>query len=222
MRKIGIFVSGIISCIIFCNNIAYIGNVHAAEEMTVGEVPLQESADIESEIIDLEITDLKITDLEICDLENFDLETADLDNSDSGTLQENDTSVIISMDNALAVQLSVSDIHMSNKLNDISYLKVPAQITRQGNYYFIVDTYNDQVLYASDLWKPINEWRVMDRKFNRPHAIASDGSMYLVVDTDNNRVLCYEYRGKGREPCHLQSQRPRPGLPAKRRFCKGI
>ncbi len=107
--------------------------------------------------------------------------------------QENDTSVIIPMDDAFALKLGVSDMHMQNPYNDFKNLKLPAQITRQGDYYFIVDTYNDQVLYASDLWKPIREWRVMDRKLNRPHAIASDGSMYLVVDTDNNRVLCYEY-----------------------------
>lgn len=107
-------------------------------------------------------------------------------------LQENDTSVIIPM-NAYAVRLDVSDIRMPNSFNDFKSLKLPSQITRQGDYYFIVDTYNDQVLYASDMWKPIGEWRVMDRKFNRPHAIASDGSMYLVADTDNDRVVCYEY-----------------------------
>lgn len=111
---------------------------------------------------------------------------------DVQALQENDTSVIIPMD-IYAKHLSVDDIRMENPYNDLKNLKLPAQITRQGDYYFIVDTYNDQVLYASDLWKPIGAWRVMDRKLNKPHAIASDGSMYLVVDTDNNRVVCYEY-----------------------------
>lgn len=105
---------------------------------------------------------------------------------------ETDTSVIIPV-NTYAVQLDVSDMRMQNPYNDYKNLKLPAQITRQGAYYFIVDTYNDQVLYASDLWKPVGEWRVMDRKLNRPHAIASDGSVYLVADTDNNRVVCYEY-----------------------------
>ncbi len=111
---------------------------------------------------------------------------------DVQALQENDTSVIIPMDK-YAKHLSADDIRMENPYNDLKNLKLPAQITRQGDYYFIVDTYNDQVLYASDLWKPIGAWRVMDRKLNKPHAIASDGSMYLVVDTDNNRVVCYEY-----------------------------
>ena len=112
---------------------------------------------------------------------------------DEGILQENVTSVVIAVENATARQLPVSVIQMPNSYNDYKSLKLPAQITRQGDYYFIVDTYNDQVLYAADLWKPVQEWRVMDRKFNRPHAIASDGAVYLVADTDNNRVLCYEY-----------------------------
>ena len=111
---------------------------------------------------------------------------------DVQALQENDTSVIIPMDK-YAKHLSVDDIRMENPYNDLKNLKLPAQITRQGDYYFIVDTYNDQVLYASDLWKPIGAWRVMDRNLNKPHALASDGTVYLVADTDNNRVLCYEY-----------------------------
>lgn len=115
------------------------------------------------------------------------------DAADSEILSENDTSVIIPMNDIPARQLGVSDVYKANPYNDFKNLNLPAQITQQGNYYFIVDTYNDQVLYSSDLWKPMNEWRVMDRKLNKPHAIASDGEMYLVVDTDNNRVLCYEY-----------------------------
>ena len=132
---------------------------------------------------------------EVCaaELDSAVPESVEITLEETEDLQDNGTSVVISVNDISAVQLSVSDISMNNSYNDFKNLKLPSQITQQGNYYFIVDTYNDQVLYASDLWKPINEWRVMDRKFNRPHAIASDGSMYLVVDTDNNRVLCYEY-----------------------------
>ena len=129
---------------------------------------------------------------------------------DVQALQENDTSVIIPMD-IYAKHLSVDDIRMENPYNDLKNLKLPAQITRQGDYYFIVDTYNDQVLYASDLWKPIGAWRVMDRKLNKPHAIASDGSMYLVVDTDNNRVVCYEYiNGRFQRTQQLEDVGKRP------------
>lgn len=135
-------------------------------------------------------------EFETVESETVESETAEsetLQEVETEILQENDTSVIITIEDTFAVQLGVSDTRMANPYNDFKSLKLPAQITRQGDYYFIVDTYNDQVLYASDLWKPVGEWRVMDRKLNRPHAIASDGSVYLVVDTDNNRVLCYEY-----------------------------
>lgn len=103
------------------------------------------------------------------------------------------SSVIVPMNDIPARQLGVNSEYKGNQYNDYKKLRLPAQIAQQGNYYFIVDTYNDQVLYASDLWKPVNEWRVMDRKLNKPHAVASDGTVYLVADTDNNRVLCYEY-----------------------------
>jgi len=146
-------------------------NVHAAQLENTG----QES--------------IKTLEQEITESETLEQETTD----DTQAFHEDDTSVIIPMDSAYAVQLGVSDMHMANPYNDLKNLKLPSQMTRQGDYYFIVDTYNDQVLYASDLWKPIGEWRVMDRKLNKPHAIASDGSLYLVADTDNNRVLCYEY-----------------------------
>lgn len=108
--------------------------------------------------------------------------------------EENTTSEIFDMNGLPAVQFGEDTLHRSNPYNDYKSLKTPAQLTQQGDYYFIVDTYNNQVLYASDMWKPFNEWRVMDRRLNMPHAVASDGEVYLVADTDNNRVLCYEYK----------------------------
>lgn len=107
--------------------------------------------------------------------------------------EENMTSMTIDVGDLPAVQIGEDAQRRGNPYNDYENLKTPAQVTRQGDYYFIVDTYHNQVLYASDLWKPLDEWRVMTRDLNMPHAIASDGEIYLVVDTDNNRVLCYEY-----------------------------
>lgn len=113
--------------------------------------------------------------------------------ADAADIPKDHSSVIVPINDAPALQLGVSDVYKANPYNDMENLNLPAQVTRQGDYYFIVDTYNNQVLYASELKKTINEWRVMDRNLNKPHAIASDGSVYLVADTDNNRVLCYEY-----------------------------
>lgn len=104
-----------------------------------------------------------------------------------------ETSVIWQMNNQPAIPLGVNQTYADNSNNNYPHLKVPTQMTRQGDYYFIVDTYNHQVIYTKDMYKPINEWKVMDRIFNLPHAIASDGVVYLVADTDNNRVLCYEH-----------------------------
>ena len=121
------------------------------------------------------------------------LYAAETETTENTIPAESETSVILPMNDKPARQLGINATYKANPLNDYKDLKTPAQITQQGDYYFIVDTYHDQILYASDLWKPIHEWRVMDRNLNKPHAIASDGQMYLVADTDNNRVLCYEY-----------------------------
>lgn len=164
MKKLRAFIMVSVLCFMSC------GNVHATEQ-ALPEAAVEPGMEAKPEMSEEAMTAEQDTLEEV--------------------LQENDTSVIIPMD-AYAVQHDISDIRMPNSYNDFKNLKLPSQITRQGDYYFIVDTYNDQVLYASDMWKPIVEWRVMDRKFNRPHAIASDGSMYLVADTDNDRVVCYE------------------------------
>ncbi len=135
---------------------------------------------------------IRAAELETTRLEAMKSESTECDSMEE-ILQENTTSIIIPMNDTPALQLDVSDIYKANPYNDFKNLNLPAQITQQGNYYFIVDTYNNQVLYASDLWKPIGEWCVIDRNLNKPHAIASDGFVYLVADTDNNRVICYEY-----------------------------
>lgn len=126
-------------------------------------------------------------------------DSVELENTDASTTPEgeilsvNGTSVIIPMNDIPARQLGVSEVYKSDPYNTVRKLNLPAQITQQGNFYFIVDTYNNQVIYSSNLWKPVNEWFVMDKNLNKPHAVASDGVIYLVADTDNNRVLCYEY-----------------------------
>lgn len=74
-----------------------------------------------------------------------------------------------------------------------SALSVPTQITKIGDKYFIVDCYNDQVIYSETLDVPLNEWYVMTRDISKGHTVASDGTVYLVDDTENHRVLVFEY-----------------------------
>jgi len=74
-------------------------------------------------------------------------------------------------------------------------LSVPTQITKIGDLYFIVDCYNNQVIYHENITDPINEWSVMTSDIKMGHTVASDGEVYLVDDTENNRVLVFEYNG---------------------------
>lgn len=74
-------------------------------------------------------------------------------------------------------------------------LSVPTQITRIGDFYFIVDCYNNQVIYSDSIDKPLNEWYVMTSDIDKGHTVASDGEVYLVDDTERHRVLVFEYDG---------------------------
>lgn len=107
---------------------------------------------------------------------------------------EEETGQIIITDMGMlpAKRLSVIDIYYENPVNSYQELKVPSLYIRQRGYYFIVDTYHDQVLYTQNPNKPVKDWQVMAGGMNRPHAIAGNGEVWLVVDTDNNRVLVFE------------------------------
>ncbi|MCM1537746.1 MAG: hypothetical protein NC254_05045 [bacterium] len=102
-------------------------------------------------------------------------------------------SIITDMGMLPAARLSTSDVYYANPTNAYQELKVAAQYTRQGEYYFIVDTYHDQILYSETAGGSIQDWKVMTVDVNKPHAVASDGEKYLVADTDNHRVLVFEW-----------------------------
>lgn len=78
--------------------------------------------------------------------------------------------------------------------NPNSILNVPTQMKKLGDTYFIVDCYNNQVIYSDNPTAPLYSWRLMTSDINMGHTIASDGTVYLVDDTENNRVLVFEKR----------------------------
>ena len=94
----------------------------------------------------------------------------------------------------------VTDIESQAATQEITYnaseaLNIPTQITKYGESYFIMDCYNDQVIWNDDLNTPIADWKVMSIGINRGHTVASDGTIYLVDNTDSNQILVYERTG---------------------------
>lgn len=73
--------------------------------------------------------------------------------------------------------------------NPYPSLNVPTQITKLDGLYFIVDCYNNQVIYNDNTDEPLNCWKVMTDDINRGHTIASNGNVYLIDDTENHRIL---------------------------------
>ncbi len=76
--------------------------------------------------------------------------------------------------------------------NPCPYLRVPTYVTKVKDTYFIVDCYNDQVIYNDNLTDPLYEWYIMTNDISRGHTLASDGTVYLIDDTENNRILVME------------------------------
>lgn len=76
--------------------------------------------------------------------------------------------------------------------NTCQTLSVPTYITRVEELYFIVDCYNNQVIYHENLSDPLYEWQVMTDDISMGHTLASDGKVYLIDDTENNRILVME------------------------------
>lgn len=108
-------------------------------------------------------------------------------------IYETDTSMIYKLHNYWAIQQDSGINTYRNPLNSYNSLKVPTQIKKIGNHYFIVDCYHNQVIYSENLYRPIKEWQVLGNNMDLPHSIASDGKAYLITDTENNRVLVYEW-----------------------------
>lgn len=76
--------------------------------------------------------------------------------------------------------------------NPFPTLSVPTYITKVKDNYFIVDCYNNQVIYHHNLTDPLYEWHIMTNDISMGHTLASDGTVYLIDDTENNRILVME------------------------------
>lgn len=76
--------------------------------------------------------------------------------------------------------------------NPYPTLSVPTYITKVEDTYFIVDCYNNQVIYHDNLTDPLYEWEIMTSDIAMGHTLASDGTVYLIDDTENNRILIME------------------------------
>lgn len=84
-------------------------------------------------------------------------------------------------------------------MNPYESLNVPTYITKINDKYFIVDCYNNQVIYSDSLDKPLTQWQVMTSDMDRGHTIASDGEVYLIDDTENNRIMVMKESDEGFE-----------------------
>lgn len=102
---------------------------------------------------------------------------------------------IAEIESSLQPALSEEEINaLEVKKNPFPTMNVPTDVQKIEDTYFIVDCYNNQVIYSEDIQAPLSEWNVMCDIMNAGHTIAGNGEVYLIDDTENNRVLVYEKR----------------------------
>ena len=88
--------------------------------------------------------------------------------------------------------------HLHQRVIYPDRLLLPTNVEKYGDQYFIVDCYNNRVLYSDKIDTPLVEWNRLgaDIPMSWPHSIASDGRFYLIDDTYQNRLLIFERKDK--------------------------
>ena len=88
--------------------------------------------------------------------------------------------------------------HLHQRVIYPDRLLLPTNVEKYGDQYFIVDCYNNRVLYSDRIDTPLVEWNRLgaDIPMSWPHSIASDGRFYLIDDTYQNRLLIFERKDK--------------------------
>ncbi len=76
-------------------------------------------------------------------------------------------------------------------------LNLPTMMTRIGGYWFVVDSYNNRILYNDRVDTPIQQWRLLDGDLSRPHSIAGNGEYLVVDDTEAHSLRVYRREEDG-------------------------
>jgi hypothetical protein len=99
------------------------------------------------------------------------------------------------------VQAEPADPHQAEYRRTIhpDRLYLPTFMGKFGGDYFIVDCYNNRVLFSPDKTLPLSGWRVLDDDLSWPHSIASDGEYFVVDNTQAHEVRVYRRDTDGYE-----------------------
>ncbi len=82
---------------------------------------------------------------------------------------------------------------VTTKNSSYDELYVPTMINKIDDTYFIMDCWNDRVIYSDEINADINQWNTLtDDNYIGGHTICSDGELIVLDNTDNNSVLVYK------------------------------
>lgn len=75
-------------------------------------------------------------------------------------------------------------------------LYAPTMLACIGEFYFIVDSLHNRVLYSPEINLPLAQWRILDASLCHPHSVSGDGNIILVDNTEYNTVCIYKRFGE--------------------------
>ena len=90
---------------------------------------------------------------------------------------------------------SFAESKYSNRHKKVFHPNKPYCLTHFEIYqdtFFIVDCYNNRVIYSKSLNTPINKWHVLADDLSWPHSIATDGEFFVIDDSYADRVVAYK------------------------------
>ena len=86
-------------------------------------------------------------------------------------------------------------------------LNTPVSLKKLNNKYFIVNCWDNSIIYLDDLSKDLNEWSEI-LNFSSPHEIILIGETYYVCNTDNNEILSLNSKFKNTGKTKFEMTRP--------------
>lgn len=69
----------------------------------------------------------------------------------------------------------------------------PTYMVYLDGKWFIVDCWNNRVLWQTDPNLPVSQWRLMDGALQHPHSIAYGDGVFAVEDTEGARLNLYKF-----------------------------
>ena len=96
-------------------------------------------------------------------------------------------------------------------------LWAPTFLEKIGQHYYLVDCWNNRVLYSNDLKLAPQKWSILSNTLGQPHSLTSDGRWLVVDESQKNQLSVWNLEKllskKQHQPPKKQHQPPDQVIP---------